>query len=112
VNKVRSISWFDDDSGFVSTGIDGVCLAWRLNQDTLQIMNASRSRTMEEEKAPRSYIFKTEYRMGRFVDVAIKSESKNIYYALTEDRHIKEIENGKEKVRFDTGFNYSSIASF
>lgn len=42
VNKVRSITWFDDDSGFVSSGIDGVCLAWKLNPDSLQILNANR----------------------------------------------------------------------
>lgn len=111
VNKVRSIAWFDDDSGFVSSGIDGVCLAWKLNPDSLDILNANR-RSQEEEKTVKNFTYKTEYRQGRFVDVAIKSESKNTYYALTEDRHIKEIENGKEKVRFDTGYNYSSIVSF
>ena len=50
--------------------------------------------------------------MGKFVDTAVKNETKNIYYAVTEDRHIKEIENGREKVRFETGYNYSAIVSF
>ncbi len=76
------------------------------------ILEAANKRGMEEEKAIKSYIYKTEYRNGRFLDVAVRSESKNTYYAITEDRHIKEIENGREKIRFDTGVNYSSIATF
>jgi WD40 repeat protein len=109
VNKVNSINWFDDDTGFVSTGIDGTCIAWRLNPDSVEVSNR---RGKEEEKVVKNYIYKTDYRNGRFLDVAVKSESKNTYYAITDDRHIKEIENGKERIRFDAGVNYSSIASF
>ena len=36
---------------------------------------------------------KTEYRNGRFVDIALKTDSKSVYFAVTEDKHIKQIEN-------------------
>ena len=48
VNKVTSINWFDDDSGFVSTGIDGACIAWRLNQERIEV--AAAKKHQEEEK--------------------------------------------------------------
>jgi WD40 repeat protein len=50
VNRVRSINWFDDDSGFVSTGNDGLCIAWKLNPDTSEIMTNANRKSNEEQK--------------------------------------------------------------
>lgn len=110
VNKVTSINWFDDDTGFVSTGIDGNIIAWKLNQDRVEV--GAVKKHQEEEKQVKAYLFKSEYRQSKLMDAVVKSESKNAYFTITDDRQIKEIENGKEKSRFESRVNYSSITSF
>jgi hypothetical protein len=37
----------------------------------------------------------------------VKSESKDVAYCVTDDRQIREIENGKEKVRYEANVNFS-----
>ena len=42
-----------------------------------------------------------------FSCVANKPDSKAIFYAVGTDKSIKEIENGKEKLRYEAGVNIS-----
>jgi len=80
VNKVRSITWFEDDSGFVSAGLDGSCVAWKLHSESLEDRK-------EQEKL--NVLSKISYHGTTFLDVALKTDSKSVYYALTEQKHIK-----------------------
>lgn len=45
-----------------------------------------------------------------FSSVSNKPDSKTIIYAVGTDKTIKEIENGKEKLRYESGLNISQIA--
>lgn len=110
LGRVKSVAWLDDDSGFVSAGQDGLCISWRLNPDNLEIINAER-KSEDIIVTKSSVLYKVEARMSKFSDVAVKTESKNIFYTVSEDRHLKEIESGKEKIRFEVGVNYSQLVS-
>jgi hypothetical protein len=88
--------------------MDGSCIMWRLNPDSLDIINedsGSHDRNMEETK--KNKYFKYDYKGGKFTEVAVKSESKDTAYCVTEDGQIREIENGKEKLRYEAGVNFS-----
>lgn len=39
MGRVKALQWLDDDSGFASVGQDGTCIMWRLNPDSLDIIN-------------------------------------------------------------------------
>ena len=92
VGKVRCISWFEDDSGFVSAGWDGNIFVWKLKN----------SQGPEFEYARKGTNFSSVVGTGE--------PSANLIYAVGTDKSIKEIENGKEKTRFEGGQNISQIA--
>jgi hypothetical protein len=45
-----------------------------------------------------------------FNGVANKPDSKSICYAVGTDKILREIENGKEKVKYESGVNISQLA--
>ena len=102
IGKVKNIQWFDDDSGFASTATDGLALLWRLNPDSLALL--SDKRDGEVEKNP--YI-RFESKQSKINDIALKPESKSLFYLVTEDSLIKEVDNGFEKIRFESPVTYS-----
>ncbi len=97
--KVRCIQWLDDDSGFISGGWDGAVCMWKLHPDLGNEKNG-----VDREANPyQKYSLKN----VNFSCVANKPDSKTIFYAVGTDKSIKEIENGKEKLRYEAGLNIS-----
>ena len=82
---------------------------WRLHPDTLDMFSMEHDRNKEEEK--KNQIFRYDYKGGKFQEVAVKSECRNVAYCVTEDRQIREIENGKEKLRYESNVGYSQLIS-
>ena len=99
--KVRCIQWLDDDSGFISGGWDGAVCMWKLHPDQGNEKNG-----VDREANPyQKYSLKN----VNFSCVANKPDSKTTFYAVGTDKSIKEIENGKEKLRFEAGLNISQL---
>ena len=88
MGRVRSIAWFDDDSGFASGGWDGFVYVWSLKNNSAPVSTFKVSNI-------------------NFNSVAKLPDSK-IVYAVGTDKSIKEIENGKAR-EYLAGANISQI---
>jgi WD40 repeat protein len=111
---VRCLNWFDDDSGFVSGGWDGIVLTWKLILD---------QNDKNESNPSQQYVIKN----FNFNCVANKPDSKHIIFAAGQDKTIKMINmqpsgpkdssnsykdhkfDGKEIERYETGVNISQL---
>jgi chromosome segregation ATPase len=101
--KVRCIQWLDDDSGFISGGWDGAVCQWNLHPK-----QADPKDGQEKESNPQ---YKFSLKNVNFSCVANKPDMKTTFYAVGTDKSIKEIENGKEKLRFEAGVNISQLVT-
>lgn len=111
--KVKCIQWLDDDTGFVSAGMDGAIFVWKLYLDSFWPLSASDKSSVDRLDKIRQVnpVFRFDYKYGRFSDIAVKTDSKTCIYAVTEDQMIKEIERGKEVLRYEASNVFSSLAS-
>jgi WD40 repeat protein len=100
--KVRCIQWLDDDSGFISGGWDGAVIMWKLHID----QSSGKDGSHDKESNP---IQKFTLKNVNFSCVANKPDSKSTFYAVGTDKSIKEIENGREKMRYEAGVNISQL---
>lgn len=89
LNKVRCVHWDDDDLGFVSSGMDGAIYTWMLKDN---------SQRLDE------YLL----RSTQFLSV-VKIAGTHTQYAVGTDGVIREIEQGKEKHKYDTGTPLSQV---
>lgn len=78
--KVKSLYWLDDDSGFISAGLDGALLVWRLNVDALVLAG--------EKPVEKNPISRFDVKNTRYNDIVIRpsDSSKPIVFAVTDDR--------------------------
>lgn len=88
--------------------MDGHVFLWRLHLDTFFVVAGDR-KTYAGLALDRNPVYNFEYKQSRVTDIAVKTDSKTTVYLATEDRQIKEIEAGKEKVRFEGGPLYSQL---
>lgn len=100
---MRCIQWLDDDSGFISGGWDGAVCQWNLHPKQGDPKDG-------QEKEPNPQ-YKFSLKNVNFSCVANKPDIKNTFYAVGTDKSIKEIENGKEKLRFEAGVNISQLVT-
>jgi hypothetical protein len=77
--------------------MDGAVLVWRLHPEMI----------LTDKKPLKNPIFRFDYKNGRFSDVAVKTDSKSVVYAVTDDRAIKELDSGKEKLRYEAPVAFS-----
>jgi len=99
--KVRCIQWLDDDSGFISGGWDGAVIMWKLHPEAA----IGKDGADKETNPIQRYTLKN----VNFSCVANKPDSKSTFYAVGTDKSIKEIEGGKEKLRYEAGVNISQL---
>ena len=67
--------------------MDGACIMWRLNRDSVDFINASSGNHHQSiEESKKNKFFRYDYKGGKFQDVAVKSESKDVVYCVTEDK--------------------------
>lgn len=91
LGKVRCISWYEDDTGFVSAGWDGNIFSWNL----------------KDNNTPETDPFK--HKGTNFSNV-VKVADQNVIYAVGTDKTIKEIgEKGQQKL-YEAGITISQIA--
>ena len=98
---MKTIQWTEDDSGFISAGIDGTIMVWRLNAD---VLSAEKGKAVETNP-----IYKIKSKNGKCVNIAVKPDSKSVFYTVTDNQLIQEFENGKEKVRYEAGVSFSQL---
>ena len=93
---VKCIAWYDDDSGFISGGWDGIVHCWKLFTD---------------KKDPKDVNPKFHFKLSnqQFSSVANRPDSKQFYYATAIDKTIKLIKEGDEIERYEAGSNISQI---
>ena len=101
--KVKCIEWTDDDSGFVSAGLDGFVIFWKLHPEIFAAHGEKRS---GHEKNPQ---WRYEHKFGKFADLRIKTDSDREVFAVTEDHQIKEITKSKEVFRYEAANAFSQI---
>jgi WD40 repeat protein len=99
--KVRCIQWLDDDSGFISGGWDGAVIMWKLHPD----QSAGKDGQEKEANPIQRYNLKN----VNFSCVANKPDDKKTFYAVGTDKSIKEITDGKERMRYEAGVNISQL---
>ena len=80
-NKIKSISWFEDDSGFVSSGLDGGIYQYSLRD------NENR----EDEYTDKTTTF----------PMVVKVPDQKVKYAVSTSNQLLEIEQGKVKNKTD-----------
>ena len=102
MGHVRSISWLDDDTGFVTSALDATINCWKLNPE-------------EKEDNP---VWGYKLKNVDFTCVKAykpesetKSDSKTvpIIYATGQDKTLREICQGKDKSRFEQNVTLNQI---
>ena len=114
--KVRCISWFEDDSGFVSAGWDGKIYVWNIknNQKPEYYFESKGTNFSSVAKMPNS---KTVFAVGadktvREISYKIKEEKNesSVSAIISTEKESKFPIETKEKLRFLTHVNYSQVA--
>ena len=106
MGKVRCISWFEDDSGFVSAGWDGKIFTWDImdNSKTESEFKLKGTNFSSVVKVPDK---KTIYEVG--TDKCLRE----ISYEAQQDKNApvdkapKETVQAEERVRYEAGINFS-----
>ena len=70
-------------------------------------LNAGSSEVKDQLKDNSKPVFEIQAKSVNFNGVANKPDSKSICYAVGTDKILREIENGKEKVKYEAGINIS-----
>lgn len=115
--KVRCVSWFEDDSGFVSAGWDGKIYVWNIknNQKPEYFFESKGTNFNWVCKAPN---LQTIYAVGtdktvREISYKIKEEkSENSVSAIisTENKESKFPIESRETTRYESFINYSQVS--
>ena len=115
--KVRCISWFEDDSGFISAGWDGKINVWNIKNNlrpeyyfewkgtnfswVFKMQNSQSLYAVGTDKAIREISYKAkEEKSDSAGSTIIASDNKEIKYPL----------ESKENVRYESFINYSQVA--
>lgn len=77
--------------------MDGSVLVWKLHLDFYSTNFGEKGRVLQTNP-----VYRFDFKYGRYSDIAVKTESKTCVYAVTEDYQIKEINKGKEIMRYES----------
>ena len=83
---IRSISWLDDDTGFVSSGWDATIFMWKLSQQTA---------VWEHKVKNVNYTCVTSYKQEG------EKTGGHLVYATGTDKTIRELDGKVEKLRYE-----------
>lgn len=124
--NVQSVSWFEDDSGLVTTGLDGYIYIWELNNNERPWYQYSNKTQGQSQGANFPCVEKSADNQRRIFAVGQDKTLREIHYedlkdkgqqnqglalAISQQNAKKEAQPAVEKRRFESSVQFSSVVS-